>query len=165
MAMLLSLSLSLAMSLAVSAHIDANYGDRNWQIISFCIPNASVPVRVCTCVCVSVLVCLPVVIKIMDLVIFYKKHACGLWPKKQLTRTCSIFTYSHYNFATGQKQLMSTIHIHAYHFSYTHSYKYWLNIYLCAQVLAGVLGTQVCLYSLVFNERASAHWGFPLKMV
>lgn len=81
MAMLLSLSLSLAMSLAVSAHIDANYGDRNWQIISFCIPNASVPVRVCTCVCVSVLVCLPVVIKIMDLVIFYKTRLRSLTKK------------------------------------------------------------------------------------
>lgn len=54
MAMLLSLSLSLAMSLAVSAHIDANYGDRNWQIIAFCIPNASVPVCVCVYRCLSV---------------------------------------------------------------------------------------------------------------
>lgn len=157
MAMLLSLSPSLAMSLAVSCTHRCEL--RQPQLANNCILHSQCE---CACLCVSMLACLPVVIKIMDLVIFYKTRLRSLTKKKkkQLTRTCSIFTYSHYNFATGQKQLMST-HTHTLH---SHSYKYWLNIYLRAQVLAGVLGTQVCLYALVFNERASAHWGFPLKM-
>lgn len=155
MAMLLSLSPSLAMSLAVRCTHRCEL--RQPQLANNCILHSQCE---CACLCVSMLACLPVVIKIMDLVIFYKTRLRSLTNKKK-NNSPELVRFLHIPIIISPLAKSNWwAHTHTLH---SHSYKYWLNIYLRAQVLAGVLGTQVCLYALVFNERASAHWGIPIK--